>query len=128
MGHDYCHREEGLCHRGCPDCSKISEEEYSQNLLKEVFVPLNTKTLKEILDEKLPLEKRAGWQPMSTAPKDGRFIDLWHIESDRRYADCRWFTNSSGKTCWHLQQGGRAFNIGGDDKFSHWRNIPGKPN
>lgn len=26
MGHDYCHRHECLCYRGCPDCNPRSEE------------------------------------------------------------------------------------------------------
>ena len=30
MGHDYCHREERLCTRSCPDCSSKSEADYAK--------------------------------------------------------------------------------------------------
>jgi hypothetical protein len=29
-----------------------------------------------------------GWRPISTAPKDGTFVDLWVL--GERVADCRW--------------------------------------
>lgn len=38
MGHDYCHREKGLCWGGCPDCSRITEAEY-QKVLADIAAP-----------------------------------------------------------------------------------------
>lgn len=67
-----------------------------------------------------------GWLPIETAPKDGSFIDLWHV-NNTRVPKCRWFTNSSGYTAWHVQQGGRACNMGGDQMFTHWRPLPASP-
>ena len=75
-----------------------------------------------------PAEPAQGeqWQPIETAPKDGSFVDLFDKEGCRR-ADCRWFTNSSQFTAWHQQKGGRAFNIGTDDSFTHWMRSPAAP-
>lgn len=67
-----------------------------------------------------------GWKPIDTAPKDGSFVDLWH-KSGTRYANCRWFTNSLGYTCWHIQPGGRAYNAGPDTEYTHWMPLPSPP-
>lgn len=63
-----------------------------------------------------------GWQPINTAPRDGHWhhadldIDLWHVQYGR-YPDCYWSGNFNA---WFHRAGGRAFNMGGDDRFSHW--------
>lgn len=33
------------------------------------------------------------WQPISTAPKDGSYVDLW--ASGERFTDCRWGSSPS---------------------------------
>lgn len=76
--------------------------------------------------EPMPCSDPDGWQPIETAPKDGTFIDLWHKE-EFRFTDCRWFTNRSGLTAWHVQQGGRAYNAGPASEFSHWMPRPKPP-
>lgn len=68
----------------------------------------------------------AGWRPIETAPKDGTFADLWHRDQGR-VANCRWLTNALGFTAWHAQQGGRGWNMGEDDNFTHWMPLPASP-
>ncbi|MBC22296.1 MAG: hypothetical protein CMJ32_00060 [Phycisphaerae bacterium] len=70
-----------------------------------------------------------GWRPIDTAPRDGhghhsdRGIDLYHAEQGR-VADCYWRPEFKA---WFKRTGGRAYNMGADDRFTHWRPKPSAP-
>jgi hypothetical protein len=70
-----------------------------------------------------------GWQPIDTAPRDGhghhaeRDIDLWH-KRQGRLADCFW---SPYFRAWMSRSGGNAYNMGGDECFTHWMPKPPPP-
>ncbi len=73
------------------------------------------------------------WRSIKTAPKDGSFVDLWHV-SQGRFADCRWLRHALPKVdgqptfAWFKQSGGRAYNMGLDVVFTHWMPLPEPPN
>lgn len=79
------------------------------------------------------MSTQQSWIPLDeNVPRD-REIDLWRKYDDdevftsHRMTNCRYYTNSSGFTAWHSRIGGRACNVGGDENFSHWMEIPGAP-
>lgn len=69
------------------------------------------------------------WQPIRTAPRNGhghhadRDVDLWH-KTQGRMANAFW--NEEAKA-WLVRSGGRAYNVGGDERFSHWMTLPKPP-
>jgi len=64
------------------------------------------------------------WQPIETASRHAEWdIDLWHKEQGR-VADCFWDMDLH---TWMARSGGRAYNMGGDDRFTHWMNKPEPP-
>lgn len=71
----------------------------------------------------------SAWQPIETAPRDGhghhadRDVDLWRVDQGR-VANCFWRSECSA---WFARSGGRASNMGGDDRFTHWMAIPQPP-
>jgi hypothetical protein len=75
---------------------------------------------------------REAWQPIETAPRDGSVIDLWS-DCHGRLADCRWrkhavlYADDEPTFAWFKRNGGRAFNVGLDADFSHWRPLPKSP-
>lgn len=76
MGHDYCHRENGLCWRGCPDCSSKSEKQYEEEKRQsaEIWndrkaVDNFAKVMKNKLEKKVE-EGRGGWSDKSTCSNE----------------------------------------------------------
>ena len=71
----------------------------------------------------------SGWQPIKTAPRNGdghhaeRDVDLWH-KKQGRLADCFW---DGIFHAWFSRSGGRAYNMGGDEYFTHWMKVPEPP-
>lgn len=93
-----------------------------------VRVPVSfCKALKEALEIS---HDDDGWQPIETAPRNGQShnaeydIDLWDFGHRRRLTDCFW---RDGFKAWFSRSGGRAFNMGGDECFSHWRHKAEAP-
>lgn len=73
------------------------------------------------------------WKPMKDAPKNvagvqghrsDLDIDLWHIEQGR-LTDCFWYAEFHA---WFARSGGQAYNMGGDENFTHWMAKPEDPN
>jgi len=73
------------------------------------------------------------WRTMETAPRNppGTMghrgdldVDLWHTGYNKRLADCFWWAE---RNAWFSRSGGMAFNMGGDDNFSHWCPKPSSP-
>ena len=78
----------------------------------------------------------SGWRDISTAPKDGKFIDLWVIDSSGdgyRIADCYWKTPRGEYDEKHEGWYGRP--AGGDFfcflepswRLTHWMPLPTPP-
>lgn len=80
-----------------------------------------------------------GWQPIETAPRDGRLLDLWVPgEFFGRMADCFWGTpdhccGEAGVYCdsdWHRLEPGwivSALNAPVDAEPTHWMPLPDPP-
>lgn len=78
------------------------------------------------------------WQEITTAPKDGTFVDLWHSEFGR-HADCYWgfpehCCGEAGRYCdseWHRLEAGwvdGTLNESLDaSDFTHWHARPAPP-
>ncbi len=64
------------------------------------------------------LEKAREWQPISTVPRDGTVVDLWH-KTAMRTTDVWW---DSDDNCWNGEGG-----LDLDAQFTHWRPIPQPP-
>lgn len=62
----------------------------------------------------------AGWRDISTAPKDGREIDVWDRQEGR--ITVRWL--SVDAACWTNEDGQRRWSEGW---FSHWMPLPTPP-
>lgn len=68
------------------------------------------------------------WQPIETAPRDETPVDLWSCKEGKRYADCRWrWVPELGRPYWFARTGGRMWNVGTDEHFTHWRPLPEPP-
>jgi hypothetical protein len=67
----------------------------------------------------------SGWQPIETAPKDGRLVDLWFLDdgADGRSTDC-YFKDGH----WHWE-GQRIVHLpsGNPATPTHWMPIPKPP-
>ena len=78
------------------------------------------------------------WQEITTAPKDGTLVDLWHSEFGR-HADCYWgfpehCCGEAGRYCdseWHRLEAGwvdGTLNESLDaSDFTHWHARPAPP-
>lgn len=98
---------------------------------KDVAMKWNGAVTRAVTAERALAEERERhqWRTIDSAPKDGTLIDLWMMSEHRRLANCRWSTadEPSHKGAWFCQQGGRSFNMGADDAFTHWRPHPAPP-
>lgn len=72
------------------------------------------------------------WQPIETAPRNPTGthghradldVDLWH-KRQGRLANCYWLDEYAA---WFCRSGGRAYNMGPDDNFTHWMPLPPAP-
>lgn len=88
--------------------------------------------LRAALSNSTPVREVEGWRTIDSAPRNpaGTFghnsaldIDLWHNKQGR-LADCFWWEEHSA---WFSRSGGRAYNMGGDENFSHWMPLPDAP-
>ena len=64
----------------------------------------------------------AGWQDISTAPKDGTAVDIWY--KGVRYADCHW---SSLPYAGDISWGWTCQQLGRIAKPTHWMPLPTPP-
>lgn len=61
------------------------------------------------------------WQPIKTAPRDGRWFILWIATTDYEIALCRWTPESN---CWRIKNlPGRAERIGNLFDFTHIKHL-----
>jgi hypothetical protein len=105
---------------GCPACNAWdAARSQVRGILKEAL-----STREAVADD--------GWQGIETAPRNpvGTMglrgdldIDLWHKQQGR-VANCFWWAEFGA---WFARSGGRAFNMGDDTAFSHWRPLPAPP-
>jgi hypothetical protein len=79
---------------------------------------MNKKLQDELISQSYKL---GGWQPITTAPKDGEIVDLWVTyccfgrERSQRLVDCYWRDN-----CWRHG----SYDIGDDGVTpTHWMRI-----
>lgn len=77
----------------------------------------------------LPPMDRTDWQPIETAPKDGKVVDLFCVDENgqtKRFTDCHW----GEMTKWH---GGLTMGWWGLDRQyhvwtpTHWMPLPAAP-
>lgn len=103
----------------------IEAAEYIESELNILSMRPSAKRRKLVkLAQRLRAEA-SGWQPIDTAPKDGRFVDLWFLDdgADGRSTDCyfkdghwRW----EGQRIVYLPSGRPAIP-------THWMPIPKPP-
>jgi hypothetical protein len=78
----------------------------------------------------LPLPAGEGWEPIESAPRDGRDVLIWVVHPNAQYADtvaaksdwqgpvvARWIEHNGGGWTWHGITG----------RFTHWRPLPAPP-
>ena len=76
-----------------------------------------------VMNEKLRFNAE-GWQPIDTAPKDGKMVDLWVTyccfgkERSQRLVDCYWYNDSWRRGSYDIEEG---------MTITHWMRIR-KPN
>lgn len=66
------------------------------------------------------------WEPIETAPKDGRKIDLYDAARKRRAPDCYWHKKRGQWNCrWDDGDGYSALRIPFNP--THWQPLPARP-
>ena len=68
---------------------------------------------------------REGWQPIETAPKDGRDFLVWNRENRVRKA--RWYERSSSDLGISLYEGDGVNSFKGGIQPTHWMPLPAPP-
>ena len=68
---------------------------------------------------------REGWQPIETAPKDGRDFLVWNRENRVRKA--RWYERSSSDLGVSLYEGDGVNSFKGGIQPTHWMPLPAPP-
>ena len=68
---------------------------------------------------------REGWQPIATAPKDGRDFLVWNRENRVRKA--RWYERSSSDLGISLYEGDGVNSFKGGIQPTHWMPLPAPP-
>ena len=68
---------------------------------------------------------RDGWQPIATAPKDGRDFLVWNRENRVRKA--RWYERSSSDLGISLYEGDGVNSFKGGIQPTHWMPLPAPP-
>lgn len=71
---------------------------------------------------RVQLEKRNGWKPINTAPKDGTHILTY--SKHHPIVETWWTQNIMNAWVW----GGTGWNYPEYDNPTHWRPLPEKPN
>jgi hypothetical protein len=67
-----------------------------------------------------------GWQPIATAPRDGRPVDLWFAGTwNKRMPEMCW-VERNGMKYWCNRDGYGSF-FDDADCITHWREIPRGP-
>jgi hypothetical protein len=68
-------------------------------------------------------DQLGAWQPIETAPRDGRRVLVWIADSHTGHAFAKlWFYSTDGRL------GGGAEGYNGDWNITHWMPLPSPPN
>lgn len=72
------------------------------------------------------MSKSADWQPIETAPKDGRAVLLWD-EDFKMVRTAKFMTHKCGSALWLLAEGHEAVVYLRAESASHWMESPAAP-
>ncbi len=86
------------------------------------------------LEDLIAIQAMASWQPIETAPKDGRNIDLWVVDSNgagERAPDCYWLADEWAETPHWRQRYAECGPTGSSTRLdctpTHWMPRPNPP-
>lgn len=70
----------GRMHRHLGSPPKSIMEQIARDMQEGTFPKKSDATLQE--DSERASAESVGWQPISTAPKNGKIVDLWFVHND----------------------------------------------
>lgn len=100
---------------------------------QEPWTTLVTEAIPDMRAALQTLSPQGSWQPISTAPRDGRYIDLWVAHPKRpvsegfRIPEVAWMTNE-GVEGWWYEDGDEACQPYPFGRVpTHWMRLPNPP-